>query len=70
MRLCTAFSCAAVAAILAAKILAGHGAVYDGKRAILLLAAALVLLYRFLKFYRQYSYELLNNFGSYREGAK
>lgn len=67
-----AFSCMTVAVVLLIKILAGHGALYDGKRAVLLLAAGVVLLYRFLKFYRQYTYELLNNFGSYRqrEGAK
>ncbi len=65
-----AFACLAVSASLGAKIVSGRGAADDGTRALLLLAAGVFLLYRFLKFYRQYSFELLNNFGAYKGSAQ
>jgi len=62
-----AFGCLVVGLALLTKIALGYGAVRDGTRGMLLLVAGVLLLYRYLKFFRQYSYELFNSFGSVKE---
>lgn len=62
-----AFVCVLVGLALLIKIVAGRGAAHDATRAVLILGAGLLLLYRYLKFFRQYSYELFNCFGSMKE---
>ena len=65
-----AFACLAVSIALGVKVAIGRGAPADATRAALLVGAGLLLFVRFLKFYRLYSFELLNNYGSYREGGQ
>lgn len=62
-----AFTCLLVSVSLFVKITAGQGEYRDGTRAALLLSAGVLLLFRYLKLYRQYSFELFCNFGSYKE---
>jgi hypothetical protein len=58
-----------VAVALMTKIALGYGAPKDATRAGLLLVGGVLLVYRFLKFYRQYAYEMFNHFGSFKEAA-
>ncbi len=62
-----AFTCMLFATFLLGKVAVGRGALRDGTRAALLMTAGVLLLYRYLKFYRQYSFELFSNYGSYKE---
>jgi hypothetical protein len=62
-----AFVCVLAGVALLVKVLARHGAAHDLTRGVLILGAGVLLLYRYLKFYRQYSDELFNCFGSVKE---
>jgi hypothetical protein len=65
----TAFAALVVVAGLLTKTYLGHGLPNDKTRAMLLVLAAVSLFYRYLKYLRQYCYELFNQFASSKEAC-